>query len=137
MTRIVKTAAVMGVAAFATAGMAACSSSSTPSNSASPTTSSASPTPSPTTSSPEPVVGATCTAQSIQSALPEGASVKAFKCGSTGDGQIAGVSYGPGNNIIFLKTTGIGGPWEVVNKNTICGTASAGLPPAVLAFCNM
>lgn len=61
----------------------------------------------------------------------------AFKCASVGDGQIAAVDYGPGTNIVFLKTTGIGGPWQIVSKDSVCGGASAGLPPAILKFCSM
>lgn len=83
-----------------------------------------------------PVIGATCTKASLQTVTPDGAQINAFKCGSTGDGQVAAVEYGPGVNVVFAQTTGIGGPWEIINKNKVCGTASAGLPPAVLAFCS-
>lgn len=140
----VKAGSVLGIVTVAAVGLAACSSSADSASSASPTTtkstssSSPSKSASPTGSgSSSPYVGATCTSKSIQSALPRTATVTAFKCGSTGDGQIAGVSYGPGKNIIFLQTTGVGGQWKVISTDTVCGSAQAGLPPAVLAFCRM
>ena len=56
-----------------------------------------------------------------------------FHCGSTGGGEIAGVKVNPGPTVFFLETKN--GKWEVINSDKICGTASAGLPPAVLAYC--
>ena len=126
-------AAAAGVLAIGS--LAACSGSSDagPSPSVTETSASAS---SSATSTQSHQVGAECTATSLKSVTPNGAEIKGFKCGSTGGGQIAAVEYGPGTNVIFAKTTGVGGNWEIVNKNTICGTASAGLPAEVLNYCN-
>lgn len=129
-----KAGLVAAAGVLAMGSLAACSGSSSDnaSASASATTASASPTQSPSETHP---VGATCDESSLSSVVPSGATINTFKCGSTGDGQIAAVEYGPGTNIIFAKATGVGGSWEIINKNEICGTASAGLPASVLAFC--
>lgn len=140
MNTVVKAASMAAVATFAVAGLAACSGSQNNSSSASPTTTSSptntgSPTHSPSHTGSSPYVGATCTKESLSSVIPSSATITTFHCGSTGDGEIAGIVYGPGTNVQFAKTTGIGGPWQPVNKDTICGTASAGLPDAILALC--
>lgn len=117
---------------LAMGSLAACSGSSNNTPSPGPTETSASASASATETN---QVGATCDKTSLQSVVPNGASINKFNCGKTGGGQIAAVEYSPGTNVIFAKTTGVGGNWEIVNKNTICGTASAGLPAEVLNYC--
>jgi len=130
-----KAAAILSIAGAATLVMAGCSSSTDTAASASPT---AEPTATSTSASASPTStgggGAECTSASIGAAIPEGATIKAFNCSSTGDGQIAGVEYGPGSSVLFLETKG--GKWEVISSDSICGTASAGLSPEVLAYCD-
>lgn len=131
MKILYKTGVLAAGAILAVGALGACSSSSSDN---------ASPSASPTTSSPSPTetnqVGATCDENSLQSVVPQGANIDRFACGGDGDGQVAAVKYSPGTNVVFAKTTGVGGNWEIVNKDTICGTASAGLPAKLLAFCN-
>lgn len=109
--------------------LGACSSNSSSSSSSSPTPtqSSSSATSSPTSS------GASCTSESLQSAIPNGAKIVSFNCGSTGGGEIAAVKFNPGPTVLFLETKN--GKWAVINADRVCGTASAGLPPKVLAYC--
>lgn len=121
-------AVAMGATAMV-AALGACSSNSNSSSSASPT-----PTETKTTSSASPTSsGATCTSESIQGAIPSTAKIQSFHCGSTGGGEIAAVRYTPGPTVLFLETKN--GKWAVINPDQVCGTASAGLPPAVLAYC--
>ena len=71
--------------------------------------------------------------ESLQSAIPNGAKIVSFNCGSTGGGEIAAVKFNPGPTVLFLETKN--GKWAVINADRVCGTASAGLPPKVLAYC--
>ncbi|HAM21630.1 MAG TPA: hypothetical protein DCQ04_05025 [Actinobacteria bacterium] len=109
--------------------LGACSSNSNSSSSSSPTPtqSTSSATSSPTSS------GASCTTESIQSAIPNGAKVVSFNCGNAGGAEIAAVKFNPGPTVLFLETKN--GKWEVINPDRICGAASAGLPAKVLAYC--
>lgn len=133
MTITYKAGLVAAAGILAVGSLAACSGSSDSSQSASPTATETSASASSTETH---EVGATCDKGSLQTVVPQGANINVFKCGSTGDGQIAAVQYGPGVNVVFAKTTGVGGQWQIIDKNEICGTASAGLPASVLAFCN-
>jgi hypothetical protein len=128
-----KAAAILSIAGAATLVMAGCSSSSDTAASASPTV-----TPNTASASASPTNtggggGAECTSASLGAAIPEGAKVMKFDCSSTGDGQVAAVEYGPGTSVLFLETKG--GKWEVISSDSICGAASAGLSPKVLAYC--
>ncbi|NQU37062.1 MAG: hypothetical protein HQ526_05620 [Actinobacteria bacterium] len=58
-----------------------------------------------------------------------------YKCGSTGDGEIAAVEVEPGPIVRFFEV--VNGEWQVVDTDTICGGASAGLPPELLDFCSI
>lgn len=146
MKTFYKAGILAATGALAVGSLAACSGSSnnastsptaTPTTAA-PTTTSPTPTTSPTQSHP---VGATCTKSSLTSIVPNSATITKFNCGTTGGGQIAAVQYvptgGPSNakSVVFAKTSGVGGQWDLVNKDQICGTASAGLPPEILAYC--
>jgi len=136
-----KAAAILSIAGAATLVMAGCSSSSDTAASASPTvepttataSASASASASPTNTGGG-GGGAECNSASIGAAIPEGATVKKFDCSSTGNGQIAGVVYGPGTSVLFLQAKG--GTWEVISSDSICGGASAGLSPKLLAYCD-
>lgn len=128
-----KAAAVLSIAGAATLVMAGCSSSTD-------TATSASPTPAPTSASASASPtntggggGAECTSASIGAAIPQDATVKKFDCSGTGGGQIAAVQYGPGTTVLFLEAKG--GKWEVISSDSVCGGASAGLSPKVLAYC--
>ena len=108
----------------AVAALGACSGSSDSSSSSSPTQSqSASGSSS----------GASCTSESLSGALPNSAQITSFNCSGTGGGEIAAVRFNPGPTVQFLKLQN--GKWEVINADQVCGTASAGLDPKVLAYC--
>lgn len=126
-------------AACATAALAACSSGSSGGSSASPTTpaatsaspTSAEPTPSPTTE------GAPCTSEALQATLPSGSTIVSFECASVTDQQWAGgKATAPGGEVVwFAKADAPSTTWQAVEPDEICGTASAGLPPKILALC--
>lgn len=118
------TAAGVTAAVFA---LGACSSNSNSSSSASPTSSVSSSSATHSSSS------ATCTTESIANAIPNGAQIQSFNCTGTGGGEIAAVRFNPGSTVLFLKL--VGGKWEPINADQVCGTASAGLDPKVLAYC--
>ena len=130
-----KLVAALSMAGAATLVVAGCSSSSDNAASASPTpeqtATSASPSGSPTSTGGG---SATCTKESIAGAIPDGANIVKFNCGSTGGGEIAAVQFKPGPTVLFLETKN--GAWEVIDSDRVCGTASAGLPPEVLAYCS-
>ncbi len=108
----------------AVAALGACSGSSDSSSSASPTQSQ---------SASNSSSGASCTSESISAAIPNGAQITSFNCTGTGGGEIAAVRFNPGPTVQFLKLQS--GKWEVINADQVCGTASAGLDPKVLAYC--
>ncbi len=119
---------LVGGASAAVLVLAACSGSSDTSSSSSPSPTGGTATSSPTGS------GASCTAESFQSALPNGAKVTSFNCSGTGGGEIAAVRFNPGPTVEFLELSN--GKWGRINADQICGTASAGLDPKVLAYCS-
>ena len=117
----------------AVAALGACSSGNSSSSSSTSASATGSSSSSSTATSNPTNSGASCTSESLLSALPNGAKMVSFHCGSTGNGQIAGVKVNPGPTVFFLETKD--GKWVVINSDRVCGTASAGLPPAVLAYC--
>lgn len=124
-SRIGRGVVIVGGASAAVLALGACSSSSDSS-------SSSSPTPSQSTSA-SGSSGASCTSQSLEAALPNGAKITSFNCTGTGGGEIAAVRFNPGPTVLFLKL--VNGKWDVINADEVCGTASAGLDPKVLAYC--
>lgn len=122
--------ALVGGASVVVLALGACSGSSDSSSSSSPTPTQSSATATSTATS----SGASCTAESLQSVLPNGAKVTSFNCSGTGGGEIAAVRFNPGPTVQFLKLRN--GTWEPINADEICGTASAGLDPKVLAYCS-
>lgn len=127
------------LAAACAVGLAACSSGSSGGSSPTPTTpaptsasaTSAEPTQSPSTE------GAPCTEEALQAALPAGSTIVSFECASVTDQQWAGgKATAPGGEVVwFAKADAPSTTWEAVEPDEICGTASAGLPPKILALC--
>lgn len=88
--------------------------------------------PSPTaTASP---AGATCTSGSLLAALPSGAKMIKFNCANVGGTQWAAVKVNPGNTVFFLQKKG--SKWNAQEADSVCGTASAGLPQVLLNYCS-
>lgn len=88
-------------------------------------------TPSPTATNT--IAPATCTQASILGALPNGSSMVSYKCANVGGTKWAAAKVNPGPTVFFLHANG--STWQVQTADEICGTASAGLPDAILAFC--
>jgi hypothetical protein len=125
--------AAVGLVGCSSSGGSAASSTAAPQSS--PATSSAAPTSAtPTSAAPS---GAPCTEEALQSVVPEGSTVESFVCDSVTDQQwAAGKASAPGGSAVFFaKADAPSTTWEAVQPEEICGTASAGLPPKILAFC--
>lgn len=121
-------------AGTAVAGIAACSSNNSSSNasasaSTSASTSSASPTSTGTTSP------TSCTISALSTAVPGGGTVIKYACGNTGSKEIAAVKYNPGGKTVWMYVNK--DQWQADDSiaNQVCGTASAGLPQALLDMC--
>ncbi len=87
--------------------------------------------PSPTSSE------APCTATAIQAALPSGEKVTSFVCADGGDERWAA---GDDSNkefdaVFILKAEG--GSWTQIDRDEVCGTASAGVPAKILEYCDV
>jgi len=111
-----------------TLGLAACSasSSSSPGSAAGAGGTSSSPSNSPTVPTP-------CTSDAILAALPGGATMQRYTCAQVGDIHWAAARVDPGNTVFFLKSNGH--TWQAMTADSVCGTASAGLPQTLLAYC--
>ncbi|MFN8169292.1 MAG: hypothetical protein U0S36_10965 [Candidatus Nanopelagicales bacterium] len=106
-------------------GLSACSSSSSSSATTSPSSStSASTSGSPSTN---------CTAEALLAAVPAGATLDKFECADVAGTEWAALKVNPGPTVFFLKWSG--SAWQAETSDSVCGTASAGLPPKLLAFC--
>jgi co-chaperonin GroES (HSP10) len=88
---------------------------------------------SPTTSSTGSKTKADCSSQAILSALPGGATIREFTCAKVDDTEWAAARVSPGNTIFFLQWNGT--KWNAEDSQSICGTASAGLPQSLLSYC--
>ena len=88
---------------------------------------------SPTTSSKGPNTKADCSSQAILSALPGGATMQEFTCAKVGDTEWAAARVSPGDTVFFLRWNGT--KWNAEDSQSICGTASAGLPQSLLSYC--
>ena len=115
-------ASAMGILA-----LAGCSSNNNSSPTESPTTAATSATSSPTNNA------ASCTEESILNALPSGSTMVRYHCADVSGTQWAAAEISPGPTVYFLEMTG--DQWSVSTSDSICGTASAGLPDALLSFC--
>ena len=83
-------------------------------------------------SSPSPAA-ATCTSQALLAQLPGGATMQKYTCASAGGQEWAAARVNPGNTVFFLKWDGKA--WQAETSGAVCGTASAGLPAQLLAYC--
>ena len=108
------------VLAFSACGSSSSNSSDTPSSS-------------PTTSSTGSNTKAECSSQAILSALPGGATMQEFTCAKVGDTEWAAARVSPGDTVFFLQWNGT--EWNAEDSQSICGTASAGLPQSLLSYC--
>ena len=108
------------VLAFSACGSSSSNSSDTPSSS-------------PTTSSTGSNTKAECSSQAILSALPGGATMQEFTCAKVGDTEWAAARVSPGATVFFLQWNGT--KWNAEDSQSICGTASAGLPQSLLSYC--
>ena len=91
------------------------------------------PSSSPTTSSQATNTKAECSSQAILSALPGGATMQEFTCAKVGDAEWAAARVSPGDTVFFLQWNGT--KWNAEDSQSICGTASAGLPQSLLSYC--
>lgn len=78
--------------------------------------------------------GASCTKESLQSALPNGSEISKFTCADVAGTEWAAVKVSAGNTVFFLQKKG--DAWNASTAQEICGTASAGLPQQILDYCN-
>ena len=108
------------VLAFSACGSSSSNSSDTPSSS-------------PTTSSQASSTKAECSSQAILSALPGGATMHEFTCAKVGDTEWAAARVSPDDTVFFLQWNGT--KWNAEDSQSICGTASAGLPQSLLSYC--
>ena len=87
----------------------------------------------PTTSSGGSGTKPDCSSDAILSALPGGATMQKFDCAKVGDTEWAAALTNPGNTVFFLRWNG--NTWEPDDSDSVCGTASAGLPDKLLTYC--
>jgi co-chaperonin GroES (HSP10) len=74
-----------------------------------------------------------CTSEAILAALPAGATMQRFSCADVGGKLWAAARVNPGNTVFFLRWNGT--KWNAQDSQSICGTASAGLPQSLLSYC--
>jgi hypothetical protein len=75
-----------------------------------------------------------CSAATILAALPTGATMEQYDCARAGDTEWAAARVEPGNTVFFLQRKA--GAWDAMTGDDVCGTASAGLPEDLLAYCS-
>ena len=83
--------------------------------------------------SPSPTTAKACTYQSILAALPAGATLVTFTCANVSGTKWAAAQAQPGDTVFFLQWSGT--QWSAQDSDSVCGTASAGLPESLLAYC--
>ena len=76
---------------------------------------------------------ADCSSRAILSALPGGATMQEFTCAKVGDTEWAAARVSPGATVFFLRWHD--DKWNAEDSQSICGTASAGLPQSLLSYC--
>jgi co-chaperonin GroES (HSP10) len=84
-------------------------------------------------SSPTTPATAACTSEAILAALPSGATMQKFTCANVGGKLWAAARVSPGDTVFFLRWNGT--KWNAQDSQSICGTASAGLPQSLLSYC--
>ena len=120
-----RTALAVAAGSLAVLSLAGCSSSSS---------AEATPTPSSSAAGPSNAAAqATCTSESLLSALPGGADMVKFNCADAGGQEWAATTVNPGNTVFFLRWNG--NAWDAMTSGDVCGTASAGLPDQLLSYC--
>ena len=91
------------------------------------------PSSNPTTESKSAHTKADCSSEAILSALPSGATMEKFDCAKVGDTEWAAAQVNPGDTVFFLQWSGKA--WNAEDSDSVCGTASAGLPEKLLSYC--
>ena len=76
---------------------------------------------------------AACTSEAILAALPADATMQEFTCADVGGKLWAAARVSPGDTVFFLRWNGTN--WNAQDSQSICGTASAGLPQSLLSYC--
>ena len=133
-TRTRRAAVAIAAVAGLLLGVAACSSSDSGSDSGSGSnTPAGSPSSSPSTSPSTGPAAADCTEEAILAAVPGGAEMEKFECAKVGDTEWAAAEVNPGNTVFFLQWNG--SSWNAEDSDSVCGTASAGLPESLLSYC--
>lgn len=89
--------------------------------------------PQPKPTSPATPTTPTCTSASLLAALPRGSRMEEFSCADVSGKRWAAVRVDPGDTVFFLQSDGR--RWNAQDSDSVCGTASAGLPPSLLAYC--
>jgi hypothetical protein len=84
-------------------------------------------------SSPTTPATAACTSEAILAALPAGATMQKFTCADVSGKLWAAARVNPGDTVFFLQWNGT--EWNAEDSASVCGTASAGLPQSLLAYC--
>jgi hypothetical protein len=56
-----------------------------------------------------------------------------FTCADVGGKLWAAARVDPGETVFFLQWNG--SKWNAQDSNSVCGTASAGLPQSLLSYC--
>jgi hypothetical protein len=84
-------------------------------------------------SSPTRPVTEACTSEAILAALPSGATMEEFTCADVSGKLWAAARVSPGATVFFLQWNGT--KWSAEDSQSICGTASAGLPQSLLSYC--
>ena len=88
---------------------------------------------SPAAATPTTPVTQACTAEAILAALPAGATMEKFTCADVSGKLWAAARVDPGNTVFFLQWNGTA--WNAEDSDSVCGTASAGLPQKLLDYC--
>ncbi len=85
------------------------------------------------TSAAAPSAPADCSTESILKALPAGSTMVKYQCADAAGVTWAAAAVNPGPTVFFLQLKN--GSWSAQTADEVCGTASAGLPPAIVDFC--
>ena len=127
---LTRSAVLVAVAGVAVSGLAACSSSDSGSDNTpvpvNPASSSATSTEKPNN---------ICNVTTLAQAIPEGASVTRYACGSTGEFEIAAIQANPGKTVFWVRRSGDQWVSDQGLSSQICGGASAGYSAEILSFC--
>ena len=64
---------------------------------------------------------------------PAGATMQEFTCADVSGKLWAAARVSPGDTVFFLRWNGT--KWNAEDSQSVCGTASAGLPQSLLSYC--